>query len=132
MERPEIIEHIRQTIADSCGIDEAEIEPSATLFNDLGITSIDLVDILFGLESIFGVELKVSDIEARSRSELGGIPFEVNGVITREGLEVLRRSLPQLPPEKLVPGLTMYDITNLITVDILCTMVHLKLNEQRV
>ncbi len=129
MDKQEILQHVRQAIADSCGIPEERIEPSATLFQDLGVTSIDLVDILFTLESAFGVELKISDIENRSRSELQDVPFEVNGVITPEGREVLRRSLPELPPEKLVEGMTMFDIVNLITVDIVCTMIQYKLAE---
>lgn len=129
MQRETILTQVQKAIADSCGISEELIEPSATLFQELGITSIDLVDILFTLESDFGVELKVTDIEARSRRDLEGVPFEVHGVITPEGREVLRRTLPEIPPERLVEGLTMHEIVNLITVDILCTMVQLKLSE---
>jgi acyl carrier protein len=129
MEREVILQHVRQAIADSCGIAEERIEPTSTLFQELGVTSIDLVDILFTLESNFDVELKISDIESRSRSELRDTPFEVNGVITPEGREVLRRRLPEIPAERLVDGLTMHDIVNLINVEILCTLVHDKLSE---
>jgi acyl carrier protein len=130
MDRQVILQHVRQSIADSCGIPEERIEASATLFQDLGITSIDLVDILFTLESTFDVELKISDIERRSRRELGDAPFEVNGAISPEGRAVLGRLLPEIPAEKLRETLTLHDIVNLITVDVLCTMVQHKLSER--
>jgi acyl carrier protein len=132
MDRETILQHVRKSIADSCGIPEAAIHPSATLFQELGITSIDLVDILFTLESVFGVELKISDIESRARAELHDVPFEVDGVITPEGRRMIGQLLPEIPPEKLVKGLTMFDIVNLVDVQILCTMVQHKLSEARV
>jgi acyl carrier protein len=124
-----VFQEVRRSIAGSCGIPEALIVPKATLFEELRISSIDLVEILFTLESRFDVELKISDIESRSREELGDAPFEVQGVITPEGLQVLRRTVPEIPEERLVPGLTMYEIVNLITVEILCSMVRQKLTE---
>lgn len=129
MQRDIIFDEVRRSIAESCGIPEERIVPTATLFQDLEISSIDLVEILFTLESRFDVELKISDIESRSRQELQDAPFEVQGVITPEGLQVLRRTVPEIPEERLVPGLTMFEIVNLITVEILCSMVQQKLAE---
>jgi acyl carrier protein len=129
MDEDVVFQEVRRSIAESCGIAEALIVPKATLFEELRISSIDLVEILFTLESRFDVELKISDIEGRSREELGDAPFEVQGVITPEGLEVLRRTVPEIPEERLVPGLTMYEIVNLITVEVLCSMVRQKLTE---
>jgi acyl carrier protein len=130
MDRQVILQQVKRSIADSCGIPEDRIEPSATLFHELGVSSIDLVEILFTLESAFDVELKISDIETRTRHELQDVPFEVDGVITPAGLDVLRETVPELAPDKLVAGLTMFDIVNLITVEILCSMVSQKLSEQ--
>jgi acyl carrier protein len=129
MERDDILRSVRHAIAESCGIPEERIEPTATLFQELGITSIDLVDVLFTLESEFDIELRISDIEARSRSALQDAPFEINGVITAEGREMLRHMVPEIPADRLVEGLTMHDIVNLVTVEILCRLVVQKLAE---
>ena len=42
-----------------------------TLFDKLEIDSIDLVDILFELETLYDIELKISDIELKAKEELG-------------------------------------------------------------
>jgi acyl carrier protein len=131
VDKQAILEQVKRSIGDSCGIPEDRIEPSSTLFQDLGINSIDMVDILFSLESTFGVELKISDIEAGCRAEVGDVPFEIDGVITPEGLDVLTRLMPGTRPGTLVAGLTMSDIVDLITVEILCTMVQHKLRQDR-
>ena len=124
-----IFEKVQKAISISCGIEEEKITMDATLFDDLAITSIDLVDILYYLESEFNVELKISDIEKESRKDLGNAPFEINNVLTAEGLEVLKKKLPEIPSAKIKPGLTTYDIINLITVKILCNMITMKLEQ---
>jgi acyl carrier protein len=129
VDRQTVFEHVRQSIVDACGIPHERIQRSSTLFQDLGITSIDMVDLLFTLESIFGVELKISDLEARCRSELGDAPFEIDGRITPEGREVLARLLPELPKAALEDGLTTMGIIDLLNVDILCTMIEHKVEE---
>jgi acyl carrier protein len=125
----QVFEKVREAIADSCGIEQENIHLQSTLFNDLAITSIDLVDILYTLEMAFDIELKISDIEKESRKDLKNAPFEINNIITDEGLEVLKKRLPEIPEEKLRPGLTTFDIINLVNVQILCNMIIYKLQE---
>jgi acyl carrier protein len=129
VDRQSILRHVKESIADSCGIAQDRIQPSSTLFQDLGITSIDMVDLLFTLESIFGLELKISDIERQCRAELHDEPFEVDGTITPEGRDALARLLPELPREALVDGLTMPNVIDLLNVDMLCTMIQHRLAE---
>jgi hypothetical protein len=99
------------------------------LFGDLTITSIDMVDILYMLETEFDVSLKISDIEMESRNELNGAPFEIDNVITPEGLQAIKKKVPEIPEEKLKPGLTIHEIANLMTVEILANMVLYKIQQ---
>ncbi|MEN9700092.1 MAG: hypothetical protein RLZZ301_1290 [Bacteroidota bacterium] len=119
----DIIEQIKRIIHQSCGIDPAIITANSTLFDELSIDSIDMVDILFQLERHFDIELKISEIEQQSKQELGDEPFEINQQLTPKGLEVLRRRMPEIDPEKLVEGLTMFEVIKLITVQSLANMV---------
>ena len=83
-ELDEIFSVVAETIENSIGTPKEEIGLKQTIFDELAIDSIDMVDILFELESHYGIELKVSDIESRVREELGDTPYEVEGIITTE------------------------------------------------
>jgi hypothetical protein len=44
-------------------------------------------------------------------------------VITAKGLEVLRRRMPEIDPDKLTEGLTMFEVIKLINIQSLANMV---------
>jgi acyl carrier protein len=128
--RKEIIASVQEIIHQSSGVALADIQPNATLFDELAIDSIDMVDILFNLERKYGIELKISEIEQFSKAELGDEPFEVDQVITEKGLEVLRKRMPEIDPGKLVHGITIHDIIRLITVESLANMVIVQIDKK--
>lgn len=57
-----MFEKIRNIIADQLGVDANEITESTT-FEDLGVDSLDLFQILISLEEEFGVEIPNEDAE---------------------------------------------------------------------
>lgn len=57
-----MFEKIRNIIADQLGVDANEITQSTT-FEDLGVDSLDLFQILISLEEEFGVEIPNEDAE---------------------------------------------------------------------
>ena len=59
----EIFEDVCDVIENSTGYKKEDINLEDTLFDKLEIDSIDLVDILFELETLYDIELKISDIE---------------------------------------------------------------------
>ena len=61
MEIEEIFKDVCKVIEDSIGTPADSIELDDTLFDKLGVDSIDLVDILFELETLYEIELKISD-----------------------------------------------------------------------
>lgn len=52
-----ILNQIRVTLADLFELDAADIVPSAKLYQDLDIDSIDAVDLLIDLKKTIGVEI---------------------------------------------------------------------------
>jgi acyl carrier protein len=127
MEITEIFETVKKSIGDSCGIEEEKIKLESTLFDDLGIDSIDMVDILYAIETTYDITLKASDFDKDARAELQGEPYEIDGVITEAGLQALRRRLPEIDQSRLKPGITMHEIIKLITVHSLCKAILQKL-----
>ena len=129
MELQEVFEKVAQIIENSVGKSKEEIKLDDTLFEEIGIDSIDLVDILFELESLFGVELKISDFEARARSEMNNEPYEIYGCLTPQGLTMLKQYMTEIDSSKLVEGLTIHQLVKLFTVHSLCKIVMYKLEE---
>ena len=58
----EIIRKINQLLIDEIEIDESQINPGADLKKDLGIDSLDFVDLFVIIENNFGFKLKAEDM----------------------------------------------------------------------
>lgn len=62
MQNEEIIRKINQFLIDEIEIDESQIKPTASLKNDLGIDSLDFVDLFVIVEKKFGFKMKAEEI----------------------------------------------------------------------
>lgn len=93
----EIASGVRDAIVEALGVDEDEVTPDASLMDQLGAESIDLLDILFRIERKTGVKLKTSDIATYVQ---GGIPDEefgdAEGRLSAKGLAHLKKVMPQI------------------------------------
>ena len=125
----EIFNDVCDVIENSTGYKKENINMDDTLFDKLEVDSIDLVDILFELETLYDIELKISDIEFKAKKELGGKDYEVDGVITQAGLNSLKVHMDEIDPEKFKNGLTINELVQLFTVHSLCKLVSLKIND---
>ncbi|HRR49886.1 MAG TPA: phosphopantetheine-binding protein [Bacteroidales bacterium] len=92
----EISSEVKSAIAEIVGIEDEELHDDMSLISDLGIDSLDLVDLLFGLGRKFDVEisiqywtekihsesLKIEEVGVEntllSISELTGLEFDEN------------------------------------------------------
>lgn len=63
MERKEIEEKTTRFLVDEFEIEEDMIHPEAKLRDDLGIDSLELVDIVVFVEQTFGFKIKLEELE---------------------------------------------------------------------
>jgi len=63
MERKEIEEKVRNFLIEDLEIDEDKIAPEAKLKDDLGIDSLDFVDIVVIVEKNFGFKIKPVEMQ---------------------------------------------------------------------
>jgi acyl carrier protein len=116
---------VKEAVAEALALDEDEVTPDATLMDDLGAESIDLLDILFRVEKGTGVKIEASDLGDYIQ---GGIPDDEfsddNEVVTAKGAEQLKRVMPQTDPDELEGSLQADDVINLFTVQNLIAMIH--------
>ena len=62
MTRQELEENVREFLIDDLEIDEEKIHPEALLKDDLGIDSLDFVDIVVIIERRFGFKIKPEEM----------------------------------------------------------------------
>lgn len=73
MQRAEIIETVNEFLIDEFEIEESSLDPGAHLIDDLGIESLDFVDIVVTIEKEFGFKVKREDItNVRTLDDLYG------------------------------------------------------------
>jgi acyl carrier protein len=124
MTNEKIREAVRTSVAEALGVEEDEVTPDATLMEELGAESIDLLDILFRIERSIGVKIQAADL---SEYVQGGIPDEEfgdeNEIITPKGLTQLKKVMPQLDAEALAGQLPADQVMSHFTVENLVTLV---------
>src|SRR5690349_25089680 len=91
---------VQEAVTGALGVGEDEATPDATLMDDLGAESIDLLDILFRIERSVGVKIHASDLGDEIQA---GIPCEEFGAgcnVSRKGLEHLTTVMPQIDTDE--------------------------------
>ncbi len=120
----EAYEAVQEAVVGALGVDDDEVTPDATLMDDLGAESIDLLDILFRIERSTGVKIQASDLGEYIQ---GGIPDDEfsddSEIISERGLEQLQKVMPQINPDELRGNLEAEKVINLFTVQNLADMV---------
>jgi acyl carrier protein len=115
---------VQESVSGALGVGDDEVTPDATLMNDLGAESIDLLDILFRIERSTSVKIQASDLGEHIQ---GGIPddefSDENEVITDKGFEQLKTVMPQIDPDELRGKLKAEEVINHFTVQNLADLV---------
>ncbi len=63
MNKEELMERIKEIIADKLGVDIDEVTDDADLIDDLDADSLDLVDLAMAIEDEFGVTIADEELE---------------------------------------------------------------------
>lgn len=127
MSDEEILKELRPLLVEVLGVAPDRISMDSVLVSDLGAESIDLLDLSFRIEEKFKVTIEANEIEREAKQRLPGGVYEKDGCLTEEALAEIRRSVPELPPARLVPGLRKTDLPSLLTVSFFMHLIARKL-----
>lgn len=122
----EIFEKVTDTLVDALGVDDDEVSLEATLVGDLGAESIDFLDIVFQLERKFDIKIPRGELfpENLASADSG---FIADGVVTPEGLDEIRRTMPHADVEKFAADPKVEHIQDLFTVQMIVNFISAKL-----
>ena len=127
MTESEIFEKLLPLICEVTGAREGEVTMDSNLMADLGAESIDLLDLSFLIEEAFGITIEADEFERQAGGRLAGGQYERDGFLTAEALEELKKALPEVPPERLRPGLKKIELPSVLNVAVFVHLIQRKL-----
>lgn len=118
------MEAVKEAVVEALGVSPDEVVPDASLLDDLGAESIDLLDMLFRVDRKIGVKIKASEISDYIQGGMTEDEFGTPaGVISERGLAYLKTVMPQIDTAQLSGTLPAEKVINLFTVQNLADMV---------
>ena len=105
---------VRDAFAAALGLEEDEVELDAKLIEDLGAESLDFLDIVYRLERAFDIKIPRGGIEGTAQEEAG--QYEVDGILTDEGLAALKQLMPEVPSDEFVDGMRVTEVPEVFRV----------------
>lgn len=98
IEREELFRSVRHCLAESLARPLEEIQLHSSLLKDLEAGSLDLIDIIFTLESLFQVKLKESEIDQLIRADFTK-NLTPEGFLAPQDVQQLAQWMPLLQAE---------------------------------
>ena len=59
-----LVQRVRDLVTDQLGVDPGEMRPEASILDDLGADSLDVVELVMAIEETFDIEIPDEDAEA--------------------------------------------------------------------
>ncbi len=123
MAREPVLQVTREAVASAMGLEVSEVAATATLFGNLGVESIDILDILFRVDRVLGTKTDASDLDAYMQGGIRDDDFASDDdFITDEGLTYLKSIMPQIDVEEQRGRLKANDVLSLFSVENLADM----------
>lgn len=83
MTEQEIIDTINRVFEESFEIEKEKLQPQAHIFNDLGLDSLDIVDLIVALQKSFGVNIR-NEENVRNIRTLGDVYQFISDIKNKE------------------------------------------------
>ena len=123
--KEEVFTGVQEALVEALAVDEEEVTMNATLVDDLGAESIDLLDIVFRLEKIFSIKIDRSELIPEDL--LADAQYVVDGKLTANGLDELKKRMPDKDFGDFEANPVVQNISKILTVQDMCVLVENKL-----
>ena len=124
MDKERIFEAVKGSLIEELGVDEDDVNIDASFYNDLGLESLDLLKLFFGLEKRMTVRVTMKEIQSLLQGNMSEEEFfDENGLVTKAGLEHLQKLFPEYNLAELAGELDQLKLFSLFTVRHLVNMI---------
>jgi len=122
----EIEKKVKDVLCSSLALPPGQINRSSRLISDLGMDSLDFLDIMFTLESVFKTKIKDREFDRVLRPDKSEAALRAE-YLTETEIERMSGILPELKEVSLREKIPRNAFFTFVTVDTLMKMVCLKL-----
>ncbi len=126
MTETEVFEKLLPLIREVTGARTDQVTMASNLMEDLGAESIDLLDLSFLIEETFGITIEADEFERQASGQITGGQYELDGYLTPDAIEELKKALPEVPPEKFRPGLKKIEVPSVLNVAVFVHLIQRK------
>ena len=124
MDRAAIVAAVAELLADSLAIDAATIQPDSRLIDDLGMDSLDFVELVFSLERRFQVKMRSAELDTLLRAEFDPAQLLDGKYLVAAEVTRFTEWLPQLAHAPDTARIAPADLYGYITVESLARLVE--------
>ena len=125
--REEIREKVVQALAKCLARNADEIKGENTLIHDLGLDSLDFLDLMFALEKAFKVKIRDADFDRLLKpTQNEALPPH----LSKEEVSAMSRFIPDLDRRAREGLIPRNSVISMMTTDTLVNMIAFKLNQQ--
>ena len=122
---PDITAVVREAVAETLGTDVDAVPTDTAVVADLGMESIELVDVLFRIECALGTRLAFDDVGPLLQGDLADDAFlDARGLLTATGRAQLATVLTAATAERTTTGMRLDEVSALLTVDDLAAVLR--------
>jgi acyl carrier protein len=129
--REEIFDGVRDCLVEALAIEPEEVNEDALLVQDLGLASIDMLDLLFGLNTRFNTYIRPLEVQSHL---LGGMSQEeflnADRTVSEKGYERIAQLVPNFDRSTLTEDLTDADLFEFFRVKHVVDLVEQKLAQK--
>lgn len=115
----EIYPRVKKAVEICSDRESDEITLESRLVADLGMESLDFVELVYELEQAFDITIPMGTIDLELEDAMEGEPTEVDGVLTPAALQKLREMVPGLHDDG-SDAVSVDDVPLMITVHSVC------------
>jgi acyl carrier protein len=131
MTEQEVFDRLLPLVQEVTGATPERIRMESVLVEDLGAESLDLLDLSFLIEEEFGVTFAADEFERQVRANSPDNVYERDGLLTEDAIARLRDILPEVPIDKLQPGLPKVVLPRVLNVAVFVHQIQRKLAESQ-
>src|SRR5262245_49077220 len=127
MNKNDIFIAVQPLIADRLAIKPQDVTMNSRLIDDLGADSLDLLDIVFGMEKLFGIKMRDGELDFLTRLDFSSPEVMREGHLTAQTIDRLKTWLPGLGAVADNTKVTPRQLFSFITIDALCALLEKRL-----
>ena len=102
-------------VARALDLPPQQIELGASLQEEYGAESLDILEIVFALETAVRIRMPKTNLMQHVQERFGEEKFLHQGQLTEFALRVLRELRPEIDPALFQPGLRVHEVARLVT-----------------